>query len=101
MRRLATREASVPARHLYPIRAAARDALRGHLAAHGIETGVHYPEPIHLQPAYAFLGRGPGDFPVSEEASRTVLSLPIHPTLSDAQVESVANAVRSFFEARP
>ena len=50
------------------------------------------------QPAYAFLGRGPGDFPVAEEASRTVLSLPIHPALSDAQVEAVVSAVRGFFE---
>lgn len=98
VRRLASRGGSLPARHLYPIRTAERDALREHLAARGIETGVHYPEPIHLQPAYAFLGRGPGDFPVAEEASRTVLSLPIHPMLSDAQVEAVAGAVRSFFE---
>jgi dTDP-4-amino-4,6-dideoxygalactose transaminase len=99
VRRLASRNGSVPARHLYPIRTAERDALREHLAAGGIETGVHYPEPIHLQPAYAFLERGPGAFPVAEEASRTILSLPIHPTLSDAQVEAVASAVRSFFEA--
>ena len=99
VRRLASREGSVPSRHLYPIRTAEREALRAHLAARGVETGVHYPEPIHLQPAYAFLGRGPGDFPVAEEASRTVLSLPIHPTLSDAQAETVAGAVRSFFEA--
>ena len=98
VRRLASREGSRPARHLYPIRTPERDALREHLAAHGIETGVHYPAPIHLQPAYAFLGHGPGDFPAAEEASRTVLSLPIYPTLSDAQVEAVANAVRSFFE---
>jgi dTDP-4-amino-4,6-dideoxygalactose transaminase len=99
VRRLASRAGSVGARHLYPIRTAERDALREHLAARGVETGVHYPEPIHLQPAYAFLERGPGDFPVAEEASRTVLSLPVHPTLSDAQVETVAGAVRSFFEA--
>ena len=98
VRMLSTRDGSVSARHLYPVRTAERDALREHLAAHGVETGVHYPEPVHLQPAYAFLGHGPGDFPVSEEASRTVLSLPIHPALSDAQVEAVTSAVRSFFE---
>jgi dTDP-4-amino-4,6-dideoxygalactose transaminase len=98
VRLLVSRGGSVSARHLYPIRTAKRDALREHLAAGGVETGVHYPEPIHLQPAYAFLGHGPGDFPVAEEASRTELSLPIHPALSDAQVETVVNAVRSFFE---
>ena len=98
-RRLASRDGSLPARHLYPLRTAERDGLRAHLAARGIETGVHYPEPIHLQPAYASLGRGPGSFPVAEEASRTILSLPIHPALSDGQVEAVVNAVRSFFEA--
>jgi dTDP-4-amino-4,6-dideoxygalactose transaminase len=98
VRRLSSRHGSLPARHLYPIRTAERDRLRERLAADGVETGVHYPEPIHLQPAYAFLGRGPGDFPVAEEASRTILSLPIHPGLSDAQVEAVAGAVRSFFE---
>jgi dTDP-3-amino-3,4,6-trideoxy-alpha-D-glucose transaminase len=98
VRRLSSRPGSLPARHLYPIRTAERDRLRERLAADGIETRVHYPEPIHLQPAYAFLGRGPGDFPVAEEASRTVLSLPIHPGLSDAQVEAVASAIRGFFE---
>jgi dTDP-4-amino-4,6-dideoxygalactose transaminase len=98
VRLLASRAGSLPARHLYPIRTAERDALREHLAARGVETGVHYPEPIHLQPAYAFLGHGPGDFPVAEEASRTELSLPIHPALSDAQVEAVTSSVRSFFE---
>ena len=98
VRRLSSRDGSLPARHLYPIRTAERDRLRERLAACGIETGVHYPEPIHTQPAYAFLGCGPGDFPVAEEASRTVLSLPIHPALSDAQVEAVVSAVRGFFE---
>jgi dTDP-3-amino-3,4,6-trideoxy-alpha-D-glucose transaminase len=98
VRRLSSRDGSLPARHLYPIRTAERDRLRERLAACGVETGVHYPEPIHTQPAYAFLGRGPADFPVAEEASRTVLSLPIHPALSDAQVEAVVSAVRSFFE---
>ena len=71
--------------------------MREHLAARGVETGVHYPVPLHLQPAYAFLGHRQGDFPVSEAACETIVSLPIYPTLSDAQVEAVIAAVREFF----
>jgi len=99
LERLATRPGAVPARHLYPVRLAKRDALREHLKARGIETAVHYPVPLHLQPAYAFLGRKKGDFPVSEAACETVVSLPVHPMLSDAQVEAVVAAVLAFFEA--
>jgi dTDP-4-amino-4,6-dideoxygalactose transaminase len=99
--RLGLRADSVPARHLYPVRTDRRDALRDHLAAHGIETGIHYPHPLHLQPAYAFLGHRKGDFPVSEAACERVLSLPIYPALTDAQVEEVSGAVRDFFEAPP
>jgi dTDP-4-amino-4,6-dideoxygalactose transaminase len=99
VRRLATRPGSVPARHLYPLRLPARDAFRGHLAARGVETGIHYPVPLHLHPAYAFLGHRRGDFPVAEAACDTVVSLPLHAALIDAQVETVVAAVRSFFEA--
>jgi dTDP-4-amino-4,6-dideoxygalactose transaminase len=80
------------------VRLSRRDALREHLAARGVETGVHYPVPLHLHPAYAFLGHRRGAFPVAEAACDTVLSLPIHPVLSDAQVETVVAAVGSFFE---
>ena len=101
LRRLAVRPGSVPARHLYPIRtpAGVRDALRDHLAGRGVETGIHYPVPLHLQPAYSFLGHRAGDFPVSEEACATVLSLPVHAGLSDGDADFVASAVREFFEA--
>ena len=78
---LAAREGSVSSAHLYPIRTARRDALLSGLASRGIETAVHYPVPLHLQPAYAFLGHRRGDFPVSEAACETVLSLPLHPGL--------------------
>ncbi len=99
LRLLATRPGAVPARHLYPVRLEKRDALREHLQARGIETAVHYPVPLHLHPAYAFLGKCQGDFPVSEAACETVVSLPTHPMLTDAQVEAVVEAVRAFFEA--
>jgi dTDP-4-amino-4,6-dideoxygalactose transaminase len=99
LRLLASRSSSVSARHLYPVRIERREEFRAHLASRGIESGVHYPEPIHLQPAYAFLGHARGDFPVAERACETVVSLPIYPALADAQVEAVIAAVRSFFEA--
>lgn len=95
---LAARQGSVPARHLYPVRLAGRDAFREHLAARGVETGVHYPVPLHLHPGYAFLGHRRGDFPVAETACDTVVSLPIHPALTNPQVEAVVTAARSFFE---
>jgi dTDP-4-amino-4,6-dideoxygalactose transaminase len=94
---LRARSGSISAPHLYPVRTGARDALRDHLSVRGIETAIHYPVPLHLQPAYAFLGHAPGDFPGAEEACRTILSLPIYPTLADEQVEMVVSAVREFF----
>ncbi|MDQ6893396.1 MAG: DegT/DnrJ/EryC1/StrS family aminotransferase [Acidobacteriota bacterium] len=97
---LAAREGSVPAAHLYPIRIARRDALRSGLESRGIETAVHYPLPLHLQPAYAFVGGRPGDFPVSESACETILSLPLRPSLSDADVDAVAGAVREVLADR-
>jgi dTDP-4-amino-4,6-dideoxygalactose transaminase len=99
LRRLASRPGGVPSRHIYPVRLERRDAFREHLLSRGVETGIHYPHPLHLQPAYAFLGYRKGDFPVSEAACATVVSLPIHPSLSDADVEAVIAATRSFFDA--
>jgi dTDP-4-amino-4,6-dideoxygalactose transaminase len=98
VRILRARSGSVPAPHLYPIRTGSRDELARHLAANGIETAVHYPVPLHLQPAWSSLGHRRGDFPVSEEACDTVLSLPIYPTLSDEQQDAVVSGVREFFE---
>jgi dTDP-4-amino-4,6-dideoxygalactose transaminase len=97
---LAASPGTIPAPHLYAVRTRQRDDLRGHLTARGIETAIHYPLPLHLQPAYAFLGARRGDFPVSEEASETVLSLPLYPTLSDDQVGAVVSAVGEFFGER-
>lgn len=79
--------------HLYVIQAADRDALRDQLLAAGIETGLHYPIPLHFQQAYSQLGYRPGSFPVAEAASRRVLSLPMHPELTDQQIEYVASVL--------
>jgi len=90
------REGARSAWHLYTVRLAERDALAAHLQAHGIGTAVHYPRPIHLQPAMATAGGRPGDLPVSEALSREVLCLPLYAELPLADVERVAGEVRSF-----
>jgi dTDP-4-amino-4,6-dideoxygalactose transaminase len=76
--------------HLYTVRTAARDEVRRQLEAQGVQTAVHYPAPIHLLPAYIDPRYRTGDFPVSEAAAREVLSLPVHPFLTAAQIERVA-----------
>jgi len=84
-----------PAFHLYVVRAADRAATAARLDAAGIETAVHYPTPIHRQPAYAHLGDSgdPPRLPEAERAAAEVLSLPIYPELSDAEVAAVADAL--------
>lgn len=84
--------------HQYVIRLpdkATRDGLRAYLAAAGIASAVYYPLPLHAQPAYPGLGR-PGEFPVSEALCRTVLALPIHPTMTATDVDTVCAAVADF-----
>jgi dTDP-4-amino-4,6-dideoxygalactose transaminase len=83
-----------PVHHLFAIRHPDRDALAQRLAERGIGTLVHYPIPLHLQPAYAGLGVEKGSLPVAERAAREVLSLPLYPELTDEQVHEVAAAVR-------
>jgi dTDP-4-amino-4,6-dideoxygalactose transaminase len=73
-----------------------RDALAAHLRARAIETAVHYPVPLHLQPALAHLGHGPGDFPNAERAASDSLALPIFPELSDGRIARVAGALADF-----
>ena len=80
----------------YTIRVAERDALQAHLKAAGIGTSVYYPLPLHRQPCFAYLGYAEGTCPESERASREVLSLPIFPELTRAQLDEVVQAVRSF-----
>lgn len=81
----------------YTIRVPRRDALKEHLAARGIGHSVYYPLPLHLQKCFSYLGYKPGAFPESERASNEVLSLPIYPELSPAQLGDVVAAVRGFF----
>jgi dTDP-4-amino-4,6-dideoxygalactose transaminase len=83
-----------PVWHLYVVRHPARDRLRDALAATGVGTLVHYPVSAHLQPAYADAGWAAGSFPVAERLHDEVLSLPLAPYLTDAEVESVIDRVR-------
>jgi dTDP-4-amino-4,6-dideoxygalactose transaminase len=78
--------------HLYTLRSDNRDALQAALLNEGIQTGVHYSTPVHLQPAYAHLGHGANSFPESEKAAREVLSLPLYPELTESQVQIVSRA---------
>jgi dTDP-4-amino-4,6-dideoxygalactose transaminase len=81
--------------HLYVVRTADRDQVQKRLKEKGFETGVHYPVPLHLQPAFAYLGYKKGDFPVSERAADSVLSIPLFPEMTDDEVRASAEAVRS------
>ncbi|HEY3158246.1 MAG TPA: DegT/DnrJ/EryC1/StrS family aminotransferase [Vicinamibacterales bacterium] len=79
--------------HVYAVRTDDREKLRDVLGTQGIQTGVHYPIPVHLQPAHADLGYHAGDFPVAEQVAREVLSLPMFPEMTREQVQAVAEAV--------
>lgn len=91
-----TREGSISVYHLYVVRHPRRDELQRYLKIRGIATLVHYPVPVHLQPAYAGRLAGREDLPETERAAREVLSLPMYPELGEADVEAVLEAVRSF-----
>jgi dTDP-4-amino-4,6-dideoxygalactose transaminase len=80
--------------HLYVIRVPRRDAVLELLHELGIQAGIHYPVPVHLQPAFRSLGYGPGDFPVTEAAAASIISLPLYPQITPDQQLRVAEAVR-------
>jgi dTDP-4-amino-4,6-dideoxygalactose transaminase len=81
--------------HLFVIRAAARDALKSHLQTNGIQTGIHYPVPLHLTDAYRALGYpGPGSMPVTETLANEILSLPMYPELAQEQIEYVVRTIQ-------
>jgi len=80
--------------HLYVIRIPRRDHVLRFLQDEGIQAGIHYPVPVHLQPAFRYLGYGPGDFPVAEAAAAQLLSLPLYPQITEEQQVRVVDAVR-------
>jgi len=81
--------------HLYVVRVPERDRVLDRLHAAGIGAGVHYPKPVHLQGAFAHLGHRPGDFPVTEAAAASILSLPLYPGITEGQQEQVVDALRA------
>lgn len=86
--------------HLYPIRTPKRETLRKHLEAAGIGTNIHYPIPIHLQPAYAFLGLKRGMFSITEQSADQLLSLPMFAELTELQVDYICDCVIKFLKGK-
>jgi dTDP-4-amino-4,6-dideoxygalactose transaminase len=86
--------------HLFVVRTTERDALRSHLDACGVASAIHYPTPIHLQPAYSQLGLGPGTLPAAEQLAGESCSLPIFPAIEDWQIAETVAAIESFETAR-
>jgi dTDP-3-amino-3,4,6-trideoxy-alpha-D-glucose transaminase len=82
--------------HLFPVVAPHRERLQAHLADRGIATAVHYPTPIHLQEAYAYLGMTQGSLPVAERLAGQICSLPLFPGMTDPELERVASGVQEF-----
>jgi len=82
--------------HLYVICTPQRDAMLDFLQEHGIGAGLHYPIPLHLQPAYAHLGYSQGDFSVTEHVANSCLSLPLYPEMTDTQLERVVALIYTF-----
>lgn len=83
--------------HLYVIRTAYRDQLQRYLAEHQVRTQIHYPVPVHLQEAYREMGLKKGGFPLAEEASKQILSLPLYPEIEVMDVELVAGLIKEYF----
>jgi dTDP-4-amino-4,6-dideoxygalactose transaminase len=84
--------------HQFTIRLKRRDDLKTFLSLNGIQSMIYYPVPLHLQKAYKSLGYKEGDFPVSEQVSQEVLSLPIHPFLTEDQVIYITATIKKFLE---
>ncbi len=89
-------EGMLPVYHLYVVQIERRDDLQTKLQEVGISTGIHYPIPLHLQPAYSYLGKGKGDFPVAEDTAKGILSLPMFPELTKQQQEYIVEKMKKF-----
>jgi len=82
--------------HIYALRTGSRDNLKAFLEKSGVSVGIHYPIPVHLQKSYSDLGYKKGDFPVTEECSGQLLSLPMFPELKKEEIEFVAECINEF-----
>jgi len=83
--------------HLYVIRVKCRDELMEYLKSQGIDVLIHYPIPIHLQEAYRDLGYKEGDFPVAEKVAKEIISLPMFPELTSAEIEYIVEKINEFY----
>jgi dTDP-4-amino-4,6-dideoxygalactose transaminase len=92
------REGAECVHHLYVIQTDDRDRLKSYLTENGISTGLHYPVPLHLQPAYKHLGYKEGDFSAAEKAAGRILSLPMYPELTENQIQYVCDKIREFMK---
>jgi len=92
------KEYEEPVYHNFIIQCERRDELQKYLLDNGIDTKIHYPIPIHLQKAAAYLGYKQGDFPVTETQAKRILSMPIYPALTDKQVQMVIDGIKSFYK---
>lgn len=90
---------TTPVYHLYVIQTDRRDELQAYMAQRGIGTAIHYPVPVHRQPAYLRLGYGPGSLPVTEELAGRILSLPLYPHMPAEHAAAVSDAIAAFLEA--
>ena len=84
--------------HLYVIECEKRDELQKFLQKKGIETIIHYPVPIHLQKPYRDLGFKVGDFPITEEKAKRILSLPMFPELTNREIKYICDSIKNFYE---
>lgn len=96
----AIREEATHVFHLYVVRAPERDELQAFLTSRDVNTLIHYPVPVHLQPAYVNIARGAKGLSETETAAREILSLPMYPELADQDVEQVIESIRSFVRSR-
>jgi len=85
--------------HLYVVQVKNRDKLQIFLSENGIGTGLHYPIPLHLTRAYAYLGYKKGDFPEAERLANEILSLPLYPELTEEQIEYVCEKIKAFYKS--
>ncbi|MFH0798405.1 MAG: DegT/DnrJ/EryC1/StrS family aminotransferase, partial [Candidatus Woesearchaeota archaeon] len=86
--------------YMYVIKTQKRNELMEHLKNKGVSTGIHYPIPLHMQPAYKYIGHKEGDFPVSENCAKSILSLPLYPELTDEEMYYVVENIKSFYAAK-
>jgi len=83
--------------YMYVVRVKNREKLQEHLKNNGIETGIHYPIPLHLQPAYEHLNYKKGDFPVAEKHAEEILSIPLYPEITNEQINYIVNKIKEFY----